>query len=106
MLFTSDWWDAEEARRLGMVNHVVPRAELEDFSLAMAGRIADKPLFALKLTKQAVNTAQDNMGQRSTMDTVLALHHMCHAHNSEMEMRAVRLEGVPEQFREDIKAAE
>lgn len=106
LLFTADWWDAEEAHRLGMVNHVVQRDALEDFSLEMAKRIAEKPTFALKLTKQAVNTAQDNMGQRSTMDTVLALHHMCHAHNSEIEMRAVRREGVPEQFRDDVKAAE
>ncbi|MFN3233321.1 MAG: enoyl-CoA hydratase [Alphaproteobacteria bacterium] len=106
LLFTADWWDAEEAHRLGMVNQVVARNDLESYSLEMAKRIADKPTFALKLTKQAVNTAQDNMGQRSTMDTVLALHHMCHAHNSEVEMRAVRKEGVPEKFREDIKAAE
>ena len=27
-LFTADVWSAEEAHRLGMVNHVVPRAEL------------------------------------------------------------------------------
>ncbi len=106
LLFTADWWSADEAHRLGMVNHVVPRAELEEFSLAMAKRIAEKPAFALKLTKQAVNTAQNNMGQQATMDTVLALHHMCHAHNSEMEMRAVRREGVPAKFRDGIKAAE
>jgi enoyl-CoA hydratase len=106
LLFTADWWSADEAHRLGMVNHVVPRPELEEFSLAMAKRIAEKPAFALKLTKQAVNVAQDNMGQRSTMDTVIALHHMCHAHNYEMETRAVRREGVPEKFREEIKAAE
>ena len=106
LLFTADWWSADEAHRLGMVNHVVPRPDLEEFSLAMAKRIAEKPAFALKLTKQAVNVAQDNMGQRSTMDTVIALHHMCHAHNYEMETRAVRREGVPEKFREEIKAAE
>jgi enoyl-CoA hydratase len=106
LLFTADWWNAEEAKRLGMVNHVVPRAELEEFSLAMAKRIAEKPAFALKLTKQAVNTAQNNMGQQATMDTVLALHHMCHAHNSEMEARAVRRDGVPEKFRDGMKAAE
>lgn len=39
---------------MGLVNHVVPRAELETFGLAMAERIARKPLFALKLVKQAV----------------------------------------------------
>lgn len=83
LLFTADWWSAQEAHRLGMVNHVVPRAELEAFSLAMAVRIAQKPAFALKLTKQAVNAAQDNMGQRSTMETSFALHHLCHCHLEE-----------------------
>lgn len=103
LLFTADWWDAEEAHRLGMVNHVVPRADVETFSIDMAKRIAEKPAFALKLTKQAVNTAQNNMGQQSTMDTALALHHMCHAHNSEVEQLAVHREGVPEQFRDGMK---
>src|SRR3984957_12836672 len=63
LLFTADVWDAGEAHRLGMVNHVVPRADLESFTLAMAARITNKPSFALKMTKQAVNTAQNNMGQ-------------------------------------------
>jgi enoyl-CoA hydratase len=105
LLFTADVWDAREAHRLGMVNHVVPRADLETFTLAMAARIANKPSFALKMTKQAVNTAQNNMGQRETMDTTIALHHMCHAHNAEMENRAVRRAGLPEKFREPSPAA-
>jgi enoyl-CoA hydratase len=104
-LFTADVWSAQEAHRLGMVNHVVPRGELESFTLSMAGRIAQKPSFALKMTKQAVNAALNNMGQRETMDTSIALHHMCHAHNREMESRAVRREGLPEKFREPAPAA-
>jgi enoyl-CoA hydratase len=104
LLFTADVWDANEAHRLGMVNHVVPRAELEAFTLAMAGRIANKPSFALKMTKQAVNTAQNNMGQQATMDTSIALHHLCHAHNAEMEGRSVRREGVAEKFRDPAPA--
>jgi enoyl-CoA hydratase len=104
LLFTADVWDAQEAHRLGMVNHVVPRDNLEAFTLALAGRIADKPAFALKMTKQAVNTAQNNMGQQATMDTSIALHHLCHAHNAEMEARAVRRAGLPEKFREQAKA--
>ena len=105
-LFTADSWSAQEAHRLGMVNHVVPRADLESFCLGIANRIAEKPSFALKMTKQAVNTALNNMGQQATMDTSLALHHLCHAHNSEMEARAVRRAGLPEKFRSEIKAAE
>lgn len=80
-LFTADWLSAAEAHRLGMVNHVVPRAELEGFGLAMADRIAQKPLFALRLTKQAINAAQDAQGRLSAMQTSFALHHLAHAHN-------------------------
>jgi enoyl-CoA hydratase len=104
LLFTADVWDAAEAHRLGMVNQVVPRAELEAYTLAMAARIANKPAFALKMTKQAVNAAQNNMGQQATMDTSIALHHLCHAHNAEMEGRAVRREGVAEKFRDPAPA--
>ncbi len=81
-LFTADWLDAKEAHRLGMVNHVVPRPELDAFTLAMAERIAKKPLFALKLVKEAVNTAQDAQGRRTAMQTAFALHHLAHAHNA------------------------
>ena len=80
-LFTADWLSATEAHRLGMVNHVVPRADLESFGLALAEKIAQKPLFALKLTKQAINAAQDAQGRVSAMQTSFALHHLAHAHN-------------------------
>ena len=59
MLFTSDALSAHEARSLGMVNEVVPRDDLERVTLEMAALIARKPLFALRLTKEAVNAAQD-----------------------------------------------
>ena len=51
-LFTSDWLSASEARSIGMVNQVVPRAQLEEASLAMAAKITRKPLFALKLDQR------------------------------------------------------
>jgi enoyl-CoA hydratase len=38
-----------------MVNHVVPRSELSSFVMTLAQKIAAKPSFALKLTKEAVN---------------------------------------------------
>jgi enoyl-CoA hydratase len=80
-LFTSDVWSAAEAHRLGMVNHVVPRPELSSFVLALAQRIAAKPAFALKLTKEAVNRSVDVMGQPAAIDQAFALHQLCHAHN-------------------------
>ncbi len=84
MLFTADWLSAEDARALGMVNHVVPAAELSDFALAMAERIAAKPMFALKLAKEAVNAAQDCSGRLNAMQTAFALHHVAHSHNMQV----------------------
>jgi enoyl-CoA hydratase len=93
-LFTADWIEAQEALRLGMVNHVVPRAELESFGLALAEKIAQKPLFALRLVKQAVNAAQDAQGRVSAMQTSFALHHLAHAHNMLVHGRLVDPTGV------------
>lgn len=80
-LFTSDSWDAQEAWRLGMVNHVVPVETLDAFVLDMASRIAAKPAFALKLAKEAVNRCVDTGQQATAIDSVFALHHLCHQHN-------------------------
>jgi len=84
MLFTADWMDAHQAEKLGMVNHVVPRDDLDSFALSMAERIAQKPLFALKLAKEAVNAAQDCSGRANAMQTAFALHHVAHSHNMQV----------------------
>jgi enoyl-CoA hydratase len=84
MLFTSDFLTAAEVHRLGMVNHVVPRDELEAFTSQLASRIAEKPLFALKLAKEAVNVAQDNQGRANAMQTSFAYHQLCHSHNQQI----------------------
>jgi enoyl-CoA hydratase len=84
MLFTSDFLTAAEVHRLGMVNHVVPLDELQSFALQLASRIAEKPLFALKLAKEAVNVAQDNQGRANAMQTSFAYHQLCHSHNQQV----------------------
>ncbi|MEY4378111.1 MAG: hypothetical protein RJB26_2661 [Pseudomonadota bacterium] len=81
LLFTSGWWTAQEAYRLGMVNHVIPREQLSEFTLELAKRIAMQPMFALKLVKEAVNTAQDASGRVTAMQTSFALHQLGHSHN-------------------------
>ena len=74
---------AQDAFRLGMVNHVVGRENLSTFTLELAAKIAQKPLFALKLAKEAVNTAQDNQGRVNAMQASFALHQLCHSHNQQ-----------------------
>ena len=82
-LYTGGRFDARRAMELGMVNHVVPRAELEQTVLAMAERIATMPRLGLTLTKKAINQCEDLMGMRAGMEAVFGLHHLAHAHNAE-----------------------
>lgn len=63
-LYTSQTVNAEEAHRMGMVNRVVPRAELEQVALTMAHQIAEAPLTTLMGTKAMVKQAWELMGQR------------------------------------------
>lgn len=83
-LFTGDRFGAAQAKEWGMVNRVVPRAELAAETLALAEKIATMPRFGLALTKKAVNQAEDQMGLRTGMDSVFGLHHFAHAHNAEV----------------------
>jgi enoyl-CoA hydratase len=83
-LFTSESWSALEAWRLGMVNHVVPDADLSDFTLALAEKIAAKPSFALKLAKEAINKTLDIQGQANAIDAAFSLHHICHSQNNRL----------------------
>ena len=81
MLFTGDWISADEAYRLGMVNHVVPVDELADRTLAMAQKIATKGRFALKLAKESVNSMEDVQGRVTAINNAFALHQLAHTHN-------------------------
>jgi enoyl-CoA hydratase len=83
-LFLGERVGAARAHELGMVNRVVPRDELEEYTLDMAGRIATMPRLGLALTKKAVNQSEDLMGLRAGMDSVFGLHHVAHAHNAEV----------------------
>src|SRR5271170_6996843 len=67
ILFQSRFIDAQEALRTGLANMVVPRAELEKETLALAARIAQTDAFTLRLVKFAINQAQDGMGFRTAV---------------------------------------
>lgn len=81
MLFTGRAIGAEEALRHGMVNRVVPRADLETETLALATHIAKRPMFGLTLAKQSVNNSMDAMGMYTSIQSAFGLHHVGHNHN-------------------------
>lgn len=80
-LWTAEFLSAEEAHRRGMVNQVVPREALSDATLAMARKIAQMPPFALKLSKECINAAEDAAGRQTMNKLAFALHHVLHCQN-------------------------
>jgi enoyl-CoA hydratase len=57
LILTGDMIDAQHAYNLGLVNLVVPAADLETKTMEMANRIAEKSPVALRMAKEAVKTA-------------------------------------------------
>lgn len=84
MLLTGEPISAHEAQALGMVNRVVPRAELAEAALELARKVARQPTFATKMVKQSVNAAQDAQGRHSAFQVAFALHHLAHSHAMEL----------------------
>lgn len=66
-LFTGQRLPAAEAKEWGMVNHVVPRAELEQFTLDLANRIAAAPPIGIRMLKRSLNRTADIMGFRNSI---------------------------------------
>lgn len=81
MLFTGEAINAEDARMLGMVNRVVPAAELQSQTLELAAHIAQRPSIGLKLAKQSVNQMQDAQGMWTALQAAMSLQQLGHAHN-------------------------
>jgi enoyl-CoA hydratase len=68
LLFTGeDRVPASEALRMGLVNRVVPRDELDEATVALAEEIAKNEPFVIQSTKRAVNRALDVAGFRAAM---------------------------------------
>lgn len=67
MMFTGDRITAEEAARVGMVNKVVPRADLEDETRQFADRIGLIPLSGLIVNKISMNHGYNVRGYREAM---------------------------------------
>lgn len=79
LLFTAGSIDAQEAHRLGMVNRVVPRDELEEAVLKLAKEIAQMHPHALLMAKRTINQALDAQGQHNALQNAFEIHSLGHA---------------------------
>ena len=59
ILFTGDVYSAQEALEMGLVERVVPAAELKDYVTNLAKKIMAKGPVAVRLSKSAVNKGLD-----------------------------------------------
>src|SRR5262249_24578070 len=98
--FTGDYIDAATALQLGLVNRVVPRAELADATLELAGRIAMQDPFALKLAKASVNETMDIQGQRRALEAAFKNYMLTIPHRQALgTYGAARAKGVKDRIK-------
>ncbi|MCA1830580.1 MAG: enoyl-CoA hydratase [Actinobacteria bacterium] len=89
-LWTGAEIGAEEAARLGWINHVVPRAQLETETMALAERISRLPAVTVQNVKRSVNHAMDLAGFRSALEYHFMVHQFQHNTKTSLDMLAAR----------------
>jgi enoyl-CoA hydratase/carnithine racemase len=87
LLFTGDIVSAKEMQNLGVVNEVVPRAEVLPRARALAKRLAEKSPVAMKLLRDAFMRAND-LDYRRAMEGVVET--MCSLKDTEDSKEALR----------------
>jgi enoyl-CoA hydratase len=67
MIFTGDAITGKEAVELGLANYSVPEEELDEFTTALARRVALVPPALLALSKRQINRTYEIMGIRTSL---------------------------------------
>lgn len=57
LVFLGETFDAQTALELGLVNKVVPLADLKETTMELARKLTQKPAFSLRMAKEALNAA-------------------------------------------------
>ena len=77
LILTGEIIDAKEAARIGLIEEVVPAAELLDTALALAGRIAANPYLSVRQAKRLVkmywNWNRSDEGYQQELEAVLEI---------------------------------
>ena len=101
ILFTGRAVTAREAEQIGMVNKVVPLADLPEETMNLARHIAQMDPFALRQAKRAVNQTLDVQGFYAAIQSVFEIHQTGHGNALSVSGYPVltRLEGMKEKLK-------
>lgn len=86
---TGDHFDAQEALRIGVVNEVVPHADLMERAMALARRIALVPPDSVRLNKAITVYGLEAMGIRTALSTNAFLSTLVQASNDGPDLEAM-----------------
>lgn len=81
LLFTGRRLGAKEAYEIGMINKVVPRADLESATMELASHVAAAPPYAVRFVKKSLNRTWDAQGFRVALSAHFDVHQLSHMTN-------------------------
>jgi enoyl-CoA hydratase/carnithine racemase len=92
-LLCAETIDAQDAERFGLVNKVVPRAELAEAARAMADKVALVPPVTAQAVKDSINRMVDLQGQRESWRYHFMIHQFVSNTATALDAAAVRQKG-------------
>jgi enoyl-CoA hydratase len=89
-LWTGETLDAQEAWRLGLVNRVVPAAQLIERTRELADRVALVPPTTAQVVKDTINNSATLMGKEESWKYHFMAHHWMHNTSTALDALAAR----------------
>ena len=79
-LFLGDFWSAQDMKEAGVVNFIVPAAQLEEETMKLANRLADMPPEAIRILKYEINQTYELMGMHQAQKFAAEMFNLCRIH--------------------------